>query len=260
MTQEKIKRIQLIYGVIVSVLILSVGIGLICSCLDIYHSGDKPYSGASIASRWVNIAPIVWLCVAAVGGGILLCAFLPAESKRPKAVRDDKHTLRRLRAKAGTLTGDDLVVIQTEHKRNKCLRIVTACLWMICVAVPLIYFLDLSHFPAENLNQEVAKAVIIAFAAALVMLILSLIFSIWEQASIRRQIAVYKKVIASGKLQPQDSPACVAAAKNDITLRIARCAILAAAICFIILGWFNGGVEDVLGKAIRICTECIGLG
>ena len=26
------------------------------------------------------------------------------------------------------------------------------------------------------------------------------------------------------------------------------------------LGVLNGGMADVLGKAIRICTECIGLG
>ena len=28
----------------------------------------------------------------------------------------------------------------------------------------------------------------------------------------------------------------------------------------ILLGILNGGMADVLGKAIRICTECIGLG
>lgn len=36
-------------------------------------------------------------------------------------------------------------------------------------------------------------------------------------------------------------------------------AILAAVI-FIILGIANGGMRDVLFKAINICTECIGLG
>ena len=29
---------------------------------------------------------------------------------------------------------------------------------------------------------------------------------------------------------------------------------------FIILGIVNGGMDDVLQKAVRICTECIGLG
>ena len=36
--------------------------------------------------------------------------------------------------------------------------------------------------------------------------------------------------------------------------------ILAVGVLFIVLGIFNGGMADVLGKAIRICTECIGLG
>ncbi len=36
------------------------------------------------------------------------------------------------------------------------------------------------------------------------------------------------------------------------------CYLLAAAL--IILGVLNGGMRDVLIKAVRICTECIGLG
>ncbi|MBE6974767.1 MAG: thioredoxin [Ruminococcaceae bacterium] len=36
--------------------------------------------------------------------------------------------------------------------------------------------------------------------------------------------------------------------------------LLAAAVAMIVLGIDNGGIAAVLGKAIRICTECIGLG
>ena len=36
------------------------------------------------------------------------------------------------------------------------------------------------------------------------------------------------------------------------------CYLLAAAL--IALGVLNGGLRDVLVKAVRICTECIGLG
>ena len=40
----------------------------------------------------------------------------------------------------------------------------------------------------------------------------------------------------------------------------ALAAILVVGIVCIVLGVRNGGMADVLGKAIRICTECIGLG
>ena len=39
-----------------------------------------------------------------------------------------------------------------------------------------------------------------------------------------------------------------------------RLAVLVLAIVFIIVGIFNGSMSDVLIKASKICTECIGLG
>ncbi|MBE5774187.1 MAG: thioredoxin [Clostridiales bacterium] len=36
--------------------------------------------------------------------------------------------------------------------------------------------------------------------------------------------------------------------------------LLAAAVLLIVLGAARGDVRSVLAKAIRICTECIGLG
>lgn len=39
-----------------------------------------------------------------------------------------------------------------------------------------------------------------------------------------------------------------------------RRVLLAAAVCFVVMGIFNGSMRDVLVKAIKICTECVGLG
>ena len=41
---------------------------------------------------------------------------------------------------------------------------------------------------------------------------------------------------------------------------LVRRVLLIAAVCFVILGIMNGSMKDVLVKAIRICTECVGLG
>ena len=37
-------------------------------------------------------------------------------------------------------------------------------------------------------------------------------------------------------------------------------ALVCAAILLIVLGVVNGGAKDVLTKAVKICSECIGLG
>ena len=47
--------------------------------------------------------------------------------------------------------------------------------------------------------------------------------------------------------------------EKPITLGV-RIAFVGCAIVFIIIGIYNGGMADVLNKAIKICTECIGLG
>lgn len=43
-------------------------------------------------------------------------------------------------------------------------------------------------------------------------------------------------------------------------LRAVKTALLIIAVIFVIAGIFNGSMEDMLIKAINICTECVGLG
>ena len=45
-----------------------------------------------------------------------------------------------------------------------------------------------------------------------------------------------------------------------VLLKTVRFAVLMVALVFIVVGIFNGSANDVLTKAIKICTECIGLG
>lgn len=50
------------------------------------------------------------------------------------------------------------------------------------------------------------------------------------------------------------------AAPEGKAVTAVRCAVLALAAVLIVLGVANGGMKDVLIKAIKICTECVGLG
>lgn len=49
-------------------------------------------------------------------------------------------------------------------------------------------------------------------------------------------------------------------AMDEQRLWFIRGAVMAVAIGLIVLGIMNHGYADVLGKAIRICQECIGIG
>ena len=50
------------------------------------------------------------------------------------------------------------------------------------------------------------------------------------------------------------------AKNNERTTFFVRVAVGSLAIVLIVWGIANGGMADVLGKAINICTQCIGLG
>lgn len=56
------------------------------------------------------------------------------------------------------------------------------------------------------------------------------------------------------------TPECPAGSKTVPRVRGLRITMLALAAALIIAGVYNGSAGDVFAKAIRICTECIGLG
>ena len=65
--------------------------------------------------------------------------------------------------------------------------------------------------------------------------------------------------------ESRDKPAkdAMATGKREIkgnALKAVRVCMLVLAIALIIHGIFNGSMRDVLFKAVRICTECVGLG
>lgn len=280
MPQEKAKKIHLIYGCIAAVLIVILGIALIVSCLDIYHSSpSQPYSAQAVSQRFHKIALLAYTVIAVVVGGIALSLALPLNAQRPKARRDEVEAMNRLKAKAGSLDGCGCSARKEQTYRKACKKI-TAGLCILLAVYPVIYYSDWSHFPIQNLNDNIIKAVTVALVPTAIGLALCFICSVLCSKSIVRETAIYKAAIAANKgsstvEQPEITQATskatiiinkiiCAVTRSESTqsnrLFIIRSAVLVAAICFIILGMFNGGVQDVLTKAIAICTECIGLG
>ena len=64
-----------------------------------------------------------------------------------------------------------------------------------------------------------------------------------------------------GGPRAEKRPRAVMKGQPETRSRVAlRAALYAAAALLLVLGALNGGLNDVLVKAINICTECIGLG
>ena len=259
MHKEYTKRLHTVCGIVTAVLVLMAGICFIISCLSIYKSGDRPFSPESVATHFRAIRIPVIACIVSIAVSGILSIVFPVQAGRTKAIREEADILAVLKGKAGSLIDKKLAADSIrEQTRQRNTRHFISFILTAAMIQSLIFFADASHFTVEGLNHNILTCILVLSVSCLISLVSLIVNAYLTKRSLRRQIAIYKAALAEGKCDGiptvKDNKTC------KHTVLITRCTLFAIAVVFIILGIFNGGVQDVLGKAIAICTECIGLG
>ncbi len=264
MTDQKKKIIYLVYGIVQSLLLLVCGICLICAALHIYDGGEGTYSRETVTAAIKSIAiPLILCAIAILAGGILTCV-LPRDAKKLRGEMPPSAAIKRMSARVDTESYPENVtsIIKKEHTL-RLICVVVAAVVCIAVAVPCcIYLFDLSHFDdiGEGLTEDIVSAMVYVLpASALGLFAVGVaIFSCYD--SLKRELTLTK--FAVKKFPKKDRIAATPKTDNrrELVLWLIRGGVLLVAVVFIVLGIFNDGMNDVLQKAIRICTECIGLG
>ena len=254
------RRIHAVYGILLSVLIVASGICLILSCIEIYKSGASPFTRESIGQAFAKIAVPVYVCLGGIVIGIVLSLVLPVEAVKLRGGMEAKKALARLYTRINFLACDREV--REKLKKESHYRItVRVFLVLICVAaaIPLlIYLCNASNFTME-LNASVMGLAYMAIPFVLIAGLAALCATVLEQASIKRETAMVKELIALGTAPGWNCKPVVRSTREGAVWAV-RIVIIVLGTVLVILGLFNGGMKDVLGKAIKICTECIGLG
>ena len=266
MTIQTKGRIHLVYGILLSVLILTVGVCFALSCVSIYQSGDSPFTRESITAHFDRIALPTYLCIAEVIGGAVLGLVLPVDGGRVKSRRDPEDALNKLVARLDLTSCDEATAaaLRSERKWRRRVTVILTVLAGVTLLPALLWCVDSAHFSVENLNADIKTAALFILPCAAVSLGLLTGERLLRHASVARETAAVKAALASGKENAKPAEK-VNADKKKLTENPhfvwgIRGLILAVGVLFVVLGIFNGGMADVLGKAIRICTECIGLG
>lgn len=241
MSKERIKKIHLIYSLMVSALIVIMAVALIVSCISIYRSGDRPFTREVVAAALGSLAIPGLVCLAAVAGGIALHIALPLDDARIKARRNNAETLARY-----GMTGSK------EQKKRRTYKIITAAAAALLAVYPIIYYCDSSHFGIKDLSGDVVRAIFVALIPAALALTAVYLCRLACEKSIDREIAEAR---AMGL-----KPAKPVERGSGKRITVIRTVIFAAAVILLALGIANQGYADLLSKAIKICTECIGLG
>lgn len=265
-SDKKKKLIFLIYGLIMSVVIIAVGALFIISCITIYRSAeDDPYSREVVAEAFSRIAIFVYILLFGIAAGVLLRLTVSSGKgdiddhimdmkKRPN------HRMIRNRLARKIDMQSCPPELSQKILRERTIRLISNCACsIVCTAagfIALTYLLN-----AANFTDEINKSIINAFAVTALWCFIAFDMTVAcslliNNSSIKREISLIKEAIKiSGVPSPQKC-------ENDnyLAINIARACVLVVAVTFIVLGVLNGGMGDVLGKAIRLCTECIGLG
>lgn len=263
-----LKKIYLILVFLLTISIFVSATLFIVSCSTIYFTGGQsPFSREVVNDHLSRILPAnIITLVLLLGAGVMSMFVEPGKAKRyPLA----KKLLLKVHDEASE---ELLLTLEKEKSYRRKVRIIAVSACTVIAAVALI-FVFTNPYTLENVNSDIAYSVIIASVATL------LGFAVWYargvmiDASYSRALSAVREDIratATGLRSSKSSPSKDDASKDeDVSLlsrrdghmyMIVRYGVLALSVVFIILGILNGGMSDVLGKAVRICTECIGLG
>ncbi len=261
------KRLRLVWGILTSALILCAGGALILACVTIYRSSApaaEKFTYETIATAFSRIALLVWAAVGAILVGLVLALLLPEEGKRTGSRTDEQTALQNM---ARRYDLDGLPAEAADGISRLCrlrqMWTVTAAVGSAVLAIPaMVWVLLPDSYGGEDKTHEVLVGACILLGCALAAMAISLTAVILRDRYARRERAIIKLAVANRTVVKREEMlsrrrSCL---EKPCVLWTVRGGILAVALLFILLGVFNGGMSDVLGKAIRICTECIGLG
>ena len=244
-------------------LLVASGVLLMISCYDIYSMGDRPFTPDSISAAFSKIQIILYVTIGGVVIGGLLKIFLPLDEPKLKANISNITALKRLEDKY------DISACEKEdvatYKKAKTLRLVCKIVAIALCSILSLPALIIALLPSSytmDYNPSVVNLCYLIIPSFIVCALIALAYVLSNDILINTQVSSLKALVAQGKVTKVEKNECTACKERKERYKIAsaRIIIAAVALIFIVLGIFNGGMADVLSKAINICTECIGLG
>lgn len=268
MTEENIRRIRFWYGIFLSVFTAAIGILFLAEVADIYFSIGT-FTRAEVGRRLLQhvLAPFI-LWVIAVIAGFVLSVVMPVNAKR----KNKPNALKSLaRLKKRLPNGEELTDEQKkDFARVRKFELVRVILWSVSAAMCLaaaiacaVYVFDKTNFSSTDYNSHILAMAKFALPFVIVSFACCIGTAVYEGVSAKYELPLVKKLVAVGgtPAEKRECAVLTAVEKREKWIVLgARIAVLVLAVVFIILGSLNGGVGDVFRKAIKICTECIGLG
>lgn len=263
------KKVRLIYGWVFTAFTIVVGVLFIWQVLDIYTGGiaagnTSPFSRGLVEERLGIIAAPFWIWIAMIVAGLILWEVFPVKEKL-SPVTDPRYVLKRLEkrlpAEAEGELKSSLDYVKSQNKTLKIFHWLLFAIVCIYLAYVIAYVSIPSNFPNKDKTADMLNMAKYLLPVAAIVFVAAILYVGYYKYAAKNMLPHVKKLTAGVKAN--------AAVKQNKFMQIVthkyfklgvRIAVACLGVAFVIAGCFNGSIGEVLNKAIRICTECIGLG
>lgn len=270
LTPKTCKTVRLIYGWVFTALTVVLGALFIWQVLDIYLTGKaagaRPYSYEDVVMRIKTYISVpFWIWIAAIVVGLILWEIFYVKEKLIP-ITDDRYVLYRLSKRIPANVSDDLKSsAEYVNKQKKKLKIMHWCLLGLAAlyVIYMIVYVSIPSFFTETANAtpEVVTMAAFVLPVAAVVYAAGCAYVIVLNKSAKAMLPHVKKLTAGIKApQPVQPNKFMQIVTHKYFILGVRIAVACFGVAFVIVGCFTGSVKEVFDKAIRICTECIGLG
>jgi hypothetical protein len=253
-------KLDKIFLIIVSIQTILMGILFGVQILRIYYGNDHTFTREICGKYLIQILPVIIIWgIVIIAAGIYFNIKNNPQKEIAKVTNIAK--LKTLMIICPEFINEDLdeeySLIRKENQKRRISQIVNIIIVSLCSIMGLCYLLNTKHFDASGdlTKQAIDMGIhllpwcIIGFASLIVT-------TLYEEYSAKKELEIVKKIIKTDGKKIKETYI----KNNNKVINIARVSLLVLSVLFIVVGIFNGGAEDVLQKAINICTECIGLG
>jgi len=250
-------KILLIVQALLCVLLV---IMLAVSAVGIYRSGIAEKSENPLA--WVYtrekvgaaLRPVLPVFLAAAAVTVACAVMNVRDENAGKPVRDIELNRDLMRARVAEPSD---AMKKEQDMQKKLLYGGWGC-FALCMAPVVLYMTNGEHFPNGDLEQVIGAMAAHVFPWIILGLAVLMVSTVLQGKSIQREYdAIMARIKEEKEAGIKAEPKSEAPARNVNAL---RWILLALAVVFIIVGIRNGSMMAVVNKAIRICTECVGLG